>query len=94
MTCTPAEAFPPSEYLRDELEERGWTVADLAEAMGQPVHAVAEMLDKETAITTETARALSEALGTTPEVWLNLQTRYRLHWESGGRPGRGRLAHQ
>ena len=79
MTCTPAEAFPPSEYLRDELEQRGWTVADLAEAMGQPVHAVAEMLDKETAITTETARALSEALGTTPEVWLNLQAAYRLH---------------
>ena len=83
MTGTRAEAFPPSEYLRDELEERGWTLADLAEAMGRPVRAVAEMLDKETTITTETARALSEALGTTPEVWLNLQTRYRLHWESG-----------
>ena len=79
MTGTPAEAFPPSEYLRDELEERSWTVADLAEAMGQPVHTVAEMLDKATAITTETARALSEALGTTPEVWLNLQAAYRLH---------------
>ncbi len=79
MTCTPAEAFPPSEYLRDELEERSWTVADLAEAMGQPVHTVAEMLDKATAITTETARALSEALGTTPEVWLNLQAACRLH---------------
>ena len=23
---TPAEAFPPGEYLRDELDERGWTV--------------------------------------------------------------------
>ena len=79
MTGTRAEAFPPSEYLRDELEERGWTVADLAEAMGHPVRAVAEMLDKESAITTETARALSEALGTTPEVWLNLQAAYRLH---------------
>ena len=77
MTCTPAEAFPPSEYLHDELEERGWTVADLAEAMGQPVHTVAEMLDNETAMTAETALALSEALGTTPEVWLNLQAAYR-----------------
>ena len=86
MTCTPAEAFPPSEYLRDELEERSWTVADLAEAMGQPVRVVAEMLNKETAITTETARALSEALGTTPEVWLNLQTRYRLHWKVAAAP--------
>lgn len=77
MTGTRAEAFPPSEYLHDELEERGWTVADLAEAMGQPVYAVAELLDQETAITAETARALSEALGTTPEVWLNLQAAYR-----------------
>ena len=75
------EAFPPSEYLRDELEERGWTVVDLAEAMSQPVHTVAAMLDKETAITAETARALSEALGTTPEVCLNLQVAHRLHQE-------------
>ncbi len=79
MTGTPAEAFPPSEYLRDELEERGWTVADLAEAMGQPVHTVAEMVVGQGDITAETARALSEALGTTPEVWLNLQAAYRLH---------------
>ena len=79
MTGTPTEAFPPSEYLCDELEERGWTVADLATAMGQPVRTVTEMLNKETAITTETARALSEALGTTPEVWLNLQAAYGLY---------------
>ena len=26
LTHTPAEAFPPGEYLHDELEERGWTV--------------------------------------------------------------------
>ena len=77
MTAGRAEAFAPSEYLRDELEERCWTVADLAEAMARPVHTVAEMLDRETAIATETARALSEALGTTPEVWLNLQAAYR-----------------
>ena len=77
MTARRAEAFAPSEYLRDELEERCWTVADLAEAIGQPVHAVAELLDQDTAITAETARALSEAFGTTPEVWLNLQAAYR-----------------
>lgn len=79
MTGTRAETFAPSEYLRDELKERRWTVADLAKAIGQPVHAVAELLDQETAIAAETARALSEALGTTPEVWLNLEVAYRLH---------------
>ena len=36
-TYTPAEAFPPGEYLRDEFDERGWTVAQLAEMIGQPV---------------------------------------------------------
>lgn len=77
MTGTRAETFAPSEYLRDELKERRWTVADLAKAIGQPVHAVAELLDQETVITAETARALSEAFGTTPEVWLNLQAAYR-----------------
>jgi len=29
-TYTPAEVFPPGEYLRDELEERGWTVTEFA----------------------------------------------------------------
>ncbi len=33
-TLTPAEAFPPGEYLRDELEERGWTEKEFAAAAG------------------------------------------------------------
>ena len=79
MTNSPAHAFPPGEYLRDELEERGWTVTEFAEVIGRPVQAVSEILDAQKEITTETALAIAEALGTTAEVWLNLQTRYRLH---------------
>ena len=79
MTQKPAHAFPPGEYLRDELEERGWTVTEFAEIIGRPVQAVSEILNAKKAITAETALAVSEALGTTPEVWLNLQTRYRLY---------------
>jgi HTH-type transcriptional regulator / antitoxin HigA len=77
-TYTPAEVFPPGEYLRDELEERGWTVTEFAEIIGRPVQAVSEILNGKKEVTTETALALSEALGTTPELWLNLQTNYRL----------------
>lgn len=77
-TYTPAEVFPPGEYLRDELEERGWTVTEFAEIIGRPVQAVSEILNGKKEITTETAIALSDALGTTPELWLNLQTNYRL----------------
>ena len=79
MTDSPAHAFPPGEYLRDELEERGWTVTEFAEVIGRPVQAVSEILDAKREITTETALAIAEALGTTAEVWLSLQTRYGLH---------------
>ena len=79
MTKKPPHAFPPGEYLRDELEERGWTVTEFAEILGRPIQAVSEILNARKEITTETALAISEAFGTTPEVWLNLQTRYRLY---------------
>ena len=37
------EAFPPGEYLADELQARGWTVAQFAEVLGRPVRAVSEI---------------------------------------------------
>ena len=78
-TYTPAEVFPPGEYLRDELDERGWTVTEFAGIIDRPLQAVSEILNGKKAITAETACSFSEALGTTPELWLNLQNAYRLH---------------
>lgn len=52
-TLTPAEVFPPGEYLRDELEERGWTVTEFAEIIGRPVQAVSEILNNKKEITTD-----------------------------------------
>lgn len=79
MTSTPAEVFPAGEYLRDELEERRWTVSEFAEIIGRPIQAVSEILNGKKEITTESAFAFADALGTTPEFWLNLQTNFRLH---------------
>ncbi|MXW41665.1 MAG: HigA family addiction module antidote protein [Acidimicrobiia bacterium] len=76
---TPAAVFSAGEYLRDELDERGWTVTEFAEIIGRPIQAVSEILNGKKEITTETAIAFSEAFGTTPELWLNLQTAYRLY---------------
>ena len=76
---TPAEVFPPGEYLRDELQERGWTVTEFAEIIGRPIQAVSEILNAKKDITPETAISFSSALGTTAELWLNLQTTYKLH---------------
>jgi HTH-type transcriptional regulator/antitoxin HigA len=78
-TLNPAEAFPPGDYLREELAERGWAEGEFAEIIGRPVQAVSEIVNGKKDITPETALAISAALGTSAEFWLNLQSAYRLH---------------
>ena len=70
---TAAGAFPPGEYLRDELVERGWTVPEFAGTIGWSVPTVTSILDGEREVTAAAARDLADVLGTTPQVWLNLQ---------------------
>jgi HTH-type transcriptional regulator / antitoxin HigA len=74
----PAEVFPPGEFVRDELEARGWTQADLAAILNKPLPAVNEIIAGKKAITPETAKALGDAFGVGPEFWLNLESAYRL----------------
>jgi len=73
-----AEVFPPGEFLRDELDARGWTQTEFAEILGRPVRLVNEILAGKRGITPQTAQEIAAALGTTPELWLNLETSYRL----------------
>ena len=73
-----AEVFPVGAYLRDELDERGWNVTDFAEMLARPVQVVSEILNGKKEITSDTALAIGDALGTSPELWLTLQTNYRL----------------
>ena len=40
----PAEVFPPGEFIREELEARGWSLQDLAEILGRPPRSVSELL--------------------------------------------------
>ena len=70
LTRTPAEVFPPGEFINDELVEREWAQADLAEILGRPVQAVNEIVAGKKAITPETARGLGDAFGTGPELWV------------------------
>ncbi len=74
----PAEIFPPGEFIRDEIEARGWTQTDLAEILGRPLKAVSEILSGKRAITPETAKGLGEAFGVDPQFWMNLESSYRL----------------
>lgn len=73
-----AEPFPPGEFLRLELENRGWSEGEFAEILGRPAQAISEILNGKKSITAETAIELGEALGTSPHVWLALQNAYRL----------------
>lgn len=79
----PAEVFPPGEFLREELEEHGWTQTDFAEILGRPVRLVNEIISGKRGITPETAKGLGDALGTSPQYWLNLESAYQL-WKVPG----------
>lgn len=70
--------FTPGEFLRDELEARGWTQADLGEIMGRPTRLVNEIIAGKKSITPDTAMQLGAALGTSPELWMNLESQYQL----------------
>jgi len=74
----PVETFPPGEFIRDEIEARGWTQEVLAAVIGKSLKLVNEVVVGKRAITPETARALGEAFGTSAELWMNLEGAYQL----------------
>ncbi|MGA2066101.1 MAG: helix-turn-helix domain-containing protein [Thermoguttaceae bacterium] len=73
--------FPPGEYIRDELDARGWTQEKLAQIMGRPETAISQIINGSKAITTQTAKELGAAFGTSAELWMNLEGAYRLALE-------------
>lgn len=75
----PAEAFPPGEFLQDELGERGWTQKEFAELTGLTPRLVSEIIAGKRSMTPEAAIRFSAALGTSAQFWMNLDTAYRLY---------------
>ena len=74
----PAEAFLPGEYILDFLDARGWTQDDLAEVVGRSRALINRLISGKTAINSSTANELADAFGTSPELWMNLQTAFEL----------------
>ena len=73
-----AEVFHPGEFIKEELEARGWSQIDLAEILGRDIPMVNQLIQGKRAITPETAKALGYAFGTTGQFWLNLESTYQL----------------
>ncbi len=77
----------PGEVLLHEfLEPLGVTQKELAEHIGVPIQRVNEIVRGRRGVSSETAWLLAEALGTTPEFWMNLQVQHGL---ALSRPKRG-----
>ena len=83
----PTEGFPPGEYLKDELEERGWTQEEFAGIIGRPAAVVNLIISGKRGISPETASEIGAALGTSAMYWMNLESAYRL-WRAGPPPAR------
>lgn len=76
---TPAYVPPPSEFLKMEMEARGWTESNLAEIINKPLQFISELVNSKRQITGETALRLAIAFGTSADLWLGLETDYQLH---------------
>lgn len=74
---------PGTILLREFLEPMGLTQKSLAAHIGISIQRVNEVVRGKRGVTPETAWLLSEALNTTPEFWLNLQSAHDL---SASRP--------
>lgn len=71
----------PGRFLREEfLEPNGISQADFAEALQLNRVTISKILNERQKITTDVAIRLSRCLKTTPEIWINMQTKLDL-WE-------------
>lgn len=87
MTLIPAKRITvhPGVLLRGQLDEMGLSVHAVAGAMGLPVTRLHEIVHERRGVSAETAIALAEFFGQTPEFWLNAQKVYELSKEPAER---------
>ncbi len=75
----PKDPTHPGEMLLEEfLKPMGLTQSAFAEHIGVSFKRVNEIVNGRRAVTPQTAWLFSQALGTTPQFWMNLQTTYDL----------------
>jgi addiction module HigA family antidote len=79
MARQPENPFHPGEILLEEfLEPAGMTQAALAEKLGWTATRLNELIKGKRGVTAAAALDLSDVLGTSPKLWMNLQATYDL----------------
>jgi addiction module HigA family antidote len=78
---THSEPTHPGEMLLEEfLSPMGLSQRDLADGIHVPYQRVNELVNGRRGITPSTALRLSKFLGTTADLWMNLQLRWDLYY--------------
>jgi antitoxin HigA-1 len=73
------EPIPPGEILREEfMRPLGLSINALARALAVPPNRISGIVNGSRAITADTALRLGKYFGTSPELWLDLQSDYEL----------------
>ena len=73
----PAETFPPGEFIRDEMNARGWSERRLADLLGMSRRDFARLLQGDFVLTEALAERLGEAFGVDLELFVNLEKQHR-----------------
>ncbi len=76
-------AIHPGEHLAEFWEEFGVSQYRLARAINVPPRRVNEIVHGKRGISADSALRLARYFNTTPEFWMNLQSRYVLESERG-----------
>src|SRR5512144_2872568 len=73
------DPIPPGEILREEfMRPLGISINALARALSVPPNRIGAIVNGSRAITADTALRLGRYFGTSPELWLDLQSDYEL----------------
>lgn len=77
----------PGEFIKEEIDARGWSQRDLAFILGCPEQAVNMLITGKRGISPEMAKALGDAFGVPAELFSNLQRSYDLSNAREPNPG-------
>jgi antitoxin HigA-1 len=73
------EPIPPGEILMEDfMRPLGLSINALARALAVPANRISGIINGKRAISADTALRLGKYFGTSPEIWLDLQSDYEL----------------
>ncbi|MBF0372025.1 MAG: HigA family addiction module antidote protein [Alphaproteobacteria bacterium] len=82
----------PGEFIREELDARGWSQRDLAYILGVPEQSVNLIASGKRGVSSEMAKALGDAFDVSAEYFANLQQAYEMSHAKTPDPGIARRA--